>query len=87
MKHKHTKRILIPFLTLLMVFTVSCSSQEGALTKQSQSGSASTVFSNRFVAVQNEDILVYFDLYIHEDLAEDAEPLFQAIIDSIGFTE
>ncbi len=45
------------------------------------------VFSNRFIAVQNGDIVVSFDFYIHEDLADDAESLFQAIIDSIQFTQ
>lgn len=46
-----------------------------------------TVFSNRFIALHNDDIVVYFDFYIHEDLGEEAESLFQAIIDSIRFAQ
>lgn len=53
-------------------------------TSQNNNG---TVFSNRFVAVKNGDIVIYFDFYIHEDLEEDAESLFQAMIDSIHFIQ
>lgn len=46
-----------------------------------------TVFNNDFVVVQKEDAIVTFDFLIYEDFGEDANPLFDAIINSVSFTQ
>lgn len=46
-----------------------------------------TDYYNRFVAIQNGEICVSFDFYIHSSLGEEAEPLFQSMIESIGFVQ
>ena len=43
------------------------------------------IFKTIFVAVQKDDLFFTFQFYIHESLEDDAEPLFDAIIDSISF--
>lgn len=45
------------------------------------------VFRTTYVAIQKEDILFTFDFYIYEDLGDDADPMFDAIIDSILFEQ
>ena len=45
------------------------------------------VFRTTYVAIQKEDILFTFDFYIYEDLGDDADPMFDAIIDSITFEQ
>ncbi|MDE6920677.1 MAG: hypothetical protein K2P89_12370, partial [Lachnospiraceae bacterium] len=45
------------------------------------------VFRTTYVAIQKEDILFTFDFYIYEDLGDDADPMFDAIIDSIIFEQ
>lgn len=44
-----------------------------------------SVFNNRYVLVKNGETYVDFDFYIHEDYGNDADALFQSIIDSISF--
>lgn len=43
-----------------------------------------SVFNDILVAIQKDDILVTFEFYIHEDFGSDADPLFDAIIESIS---
>ena len=43
------------------------------------------VCKTTFVAIQKDDILFTFDFYIYEELGDDADPMFDAIIDSIAF--
>lgn len=45
------------------------------------------VFRTTFVGIQRDDILFTFDFYIYEDLGDDADPMFDAIIDSIIFEQ
>ncbi|MDE7202902.1 MAG: prolyl oligopeptidase family serine peptidase [Lachnospiraceae bacterium] len=45
------------------------------------------VFNTTFVGIQKDDILITFDYYIHEDFGDDADPMFDAIIDSITFAQ
>lgn len=45
------------------------------------------VLQMTFVGIQKDDILFTFDCYIYEDLGEDADPLFDAIIGSITFVQ
>ena len=52
--------------------------------RESESGS---VFKISFVGIQKDDIFITYDYYIHEDFGDDADPLFDAIIDSISFTQ
>lgn len=42
-------------------------------------------FKNSFVAIQKDDVLTAFDFYVFEEFADDADPLFDAIADSISF--
>ena len=44
-----------------------------------------SVFKKVFVAVQRDDMLFTFDFYIHESFNDEADSLFEAIIDSISF--
>lgn len=44
-----------------------------------------SVFNNRLVSVQNDDVCVMFDFYIHESFENDADSLIQSIVDSIQF--
>ena len=44
-----------------------------------------SVFNNRYVVIQNGNVYISFDLYIHEAYGNDADPLFQSIVDSIRF--
>ena len=44
-----------------------------------------SIFNNRYILVRNGDTYVDFDFYIHEDFGNDADELFQTIIDSISF--
>ena len=44
-----------------------------------------TVFNNRYVIIQNGDFYVTFDFYIHETYGNDADSLFQSIVDTIRF--
>lgn len=50
----------------------------------SNSGSA---FRDIFIAVQKGDMFITFEFYIHEDFGDDADPMFDAIIDSVSFTQ
>ena len=45
------------------------------------------IFRTTFVGIQRDDILFTFDFYIYEDLGDDADPMFDAIIDSIIFEQ
>ena len=45
------------------------------------------VFKATSVAVQRDDILFTFQHYIYEDFGDDADPLFDAIIESITFAQ
>ena len=45
------------------------------------------IFRTTFVGIQRDDILFTFDFYIYEDLGDDADPMFDAIIDSITFEQ
>ncbi len=44
-----------------------------------------SVFNNRYVVIQNGDAYIGFDFYIHESFGNDADELFQVIVDSIHF--
>lgn len=46
-----------------------------------------SVFNDTLVAVQKGDTLVTFEFYIHEDFGDDANPMFDAILESVSFTE
>lgn len=46
-----------------------------------------SVFNNRLVTVQTGDVCVMFDFYIHESFEDEADALFQSIVDSIQFTQ
>lgn len=46
-----------------------------------------SVFNNRTVIVQSGDVCVMFDFYIHESFGNEADSLFQSIVDSIQFTQ
>lgn len=50
--------------------------------QESEDGS---FFNNRYVLIQKDDICVGFDFYIHESYGNDADEMFQAIVDSISF--
>lgn len=52
--------------------------------QESEDGS---FFNNRYVLIQKDDICVGFDFYIHESYGNDADEMFQAIVDSISFGE
>lgn len=43
------------------------------------------IFQTTLVGIQKDDIFITFDFYIHEDFGDDADPLFDAIVDSIAF--
>ena len=49
-----------------------------------QTNDNGSVFNNRFLLVQKGDTYMEFDFYIHEDFGSDADPLFQAIVDSVA---
>lgn len=46
-----------------------------------------SVFNDTLVAVQKGDTLVTFEFYIHEDFGDDANPMFDAILESVSFTQ
>ena len=48
-----------------------------------QTNDNGSTFHNRFLLIQKGDTYLEFDFYIHEDFGSDADPLFQAIVDSI----
>jgi len=60
----------------------SCPAMKTASKVENDNGS---VFNMTYIAIQKDDTLFTFDFYIHEDFGEDADPLFNAIIDSISF--
>lgn len=45
------------------------------------------VFKTTFVAIQKDDILFTFQHYIYEDFGDDADTLFDTIIESITFVQ
>ncbi len=45
------------------------------------------VFQNRYIVIEKEGTYIGFDFYIHESYGDDAEELFQAIVDSIRFDQ
>ncbi|MDE7272746.1 MAG: prolyl oligopeptidase family serine peptidase [Lachnospiraceae bacterium] len=48
---------------------------------------SSNIFQTTFVGIQKDDILITFEYFIHEDFGDDADPLFDAIIESIAFAQ
>ncbi|MFG6345745.1 MAG: prolyl oligopeptidase family serine peptidase [Lachnospiraceae bacterium] len=46
-----------------------------------------SVFNDTLVAVQKGDTLVTFEFYIHEDFGNTANPMFDAILESVSFTQ
>lgn len=46
-----------------------------------------SVFNDTLVAVQKGDTLVTFEFYIHEDFGDTANPMFDAILESVSFTQ
>ncbi|MDE6362954.1 MAG: prolyl oligopeptidase family serine peptidase [Lachnospiraceae bacterium] len=44
-------------------------------------------FQDIFVAVQKGDMLVTFEFYTHEDFGDDANPMVDAILESVSFTQ
>ncbi|MDE7478802.1 MAG: prolyl oligopeptidase family serine peptidase [Lachnospiraceae bacterium] len=57
---------------------------KGIAMMEVESGS---VFKTTLVGIQKDDILITFEYYIHEDFGDDADPLFDAIIQSISFAQ
>jgi len=51
---------------------------------ETESGS---VLKESLVGIQKDDILITFDFYIFEDFGDDADPLFDAIIESVSFAQ
>lgn len=49
--------------------------------------SSGSVFNDTLVAVQKGDTLVTFEFYIHEDFGDTANPMFDAILESVSFTQ
>lgn len=49
--------------------------------------SSGSVFNDTLVAVQRGDTLVTFEFYIHEDFGDTANPMFDAILESVSFTQ
>ena len=45
------------------------------------------VFNDTLIMMQKDDIMVMFEFYIHEDFGDDANPLFDAIMNSVSFTQ
>lgn len=45
------------------------------------------VFHDTLIMVQKEDVMVTFEFYIHENFGDDANPLFDAIMNSVSFTQ
>lgn len=46
-----------------------------------------TAFRNRYLIIEREDHFVELDFYIHESFGNDADTLYQTVIDSFRFTE
>lgn len=46
-----------------------------------------SVFNDTLVAVQKGDTLVTFEFYIHEDFGDTANSMFDAILESVSFTQ
>lgn len=46
-----------------------------------------SIFQDTLVAVQKGDTLVTFEFYIHEDFGDDANSMFDAILESVSFTQ
>lgn len=44
-----------------------------------------SVFNNRYVVIQNGNAYICFDFYVHSSFGNDADALFQSIVDSIRF--
>lgn len=49
--------------------------------------SSGSVFNDTLVAVQKGDMLVTFEFYIHEDFGDTANPMFDAILESVSFAQ
>lgn len=45
------------------------------------------VFNDTLIMMQKDDVMVTFEFYIHEDFGDDANPLFDAIMNSVSFTQ
>lgn len=46
-----------------------------------------SIFRNQYILVQKDGLFIEFDFYIHDDYGEDADPLFQAMMESVRFAE
>lgn len=45
------------------------------------------VFNDTSIMMQKGDVVVTFEFFIHEDFGDDANPLFDAIMNSVSFTQ
>lgn len=52
-----------------------------------QEDDSGSVFNDTLIAVQKDDLLVTFEFYLHEDFGSDADPLFDAIVNSLTFAQ